>query len=136
MFDIAAIIRLPDGRCRQAVVADGDRGDRTELVDLLRRRGFDVIEVADGLEALDRIGNLAPQVALMRRDMPACDGERAALLARLLYPATRIILTTSRPPAYTPAYTPDDDPGAGIFPVLRHPFDPDQLDHCLGDLTA
>jgi hypothetical protein len=62
-------------------------------------------------------------------------GGRAALLARLLYPATRIILTTSRPPAY-PAYTPDDDPGAGIFPVLRHPVDPDRLDHCLGDLTA
>lgn len=93
MFDIETRIRMPSRRQRWAVVADDRCATRAELATFLKERGFCVLEAADGFDALAKIGSCGPAVALLRRRMPAYDGERAAALCRALYPSTRIILT-------------------------------------------
>ena len=122
MFSIEARIRTPQPGGRRAVVADDDREQRATLARHLEARGFTVAEADDGYEALTIIGAEAPSVALLRRRMASYDGDRAAALARLLYPQTRIILTTSHP---------DLIAGDTPFPILLRPVDVTQLDRCL-----
>lgn len=127
MFSIDAEIRMPAVGGRRAVVADDDLDQRAELARHLTARGFTVSEVADGFTALSVIGTEAPSVALLRRRLLEDEGDRAAALAALLYPRTRIILTASQP-----------DPAAADnpFTVLVRPVDLDALDLCLDGLAA
>lgn len=125
MFSIDADIRSPGYGGRRAVVSDDDAGQREALTRHLVHRGFHVSQATGGLDALSIIGAEAPSVALLRSDHGDGDGERAAALAAMLYPQTRIIFTAS-------VGLPDD----GSFPVLRRPVNMDQLDRCLDDLSA
>lgn len=122
MFSIDARIRSPGSGGRRAVIADDDAGQRAALVRHLAGRGFSVSEVEDGFAALSIIGEEAPAVALLRRRMVADDGDRAAAMASMLYPRTRIILTANHP-----ELVPEDSP----FTVLTRPVDLEALDRCL-----
>ncbi|NYZ12937.1 response regulator [Azospirillum sp. RWY-5-1] len=127
MFDIEAQVRVPDGGPRRAVVADGDHGQRARIAGHLAACGFLVSEATDGYEALSMIGSEAPLVALIPRGDADDDGVRAAALANMLYPHTRIILTVSAPDGV------DDD---GPFLVLKRPVDLSMLDRCLSEIVA
>ncbi|MCW2238305.1 response regulator [Azospirillum canadense] len=129
MFSIEADIWMPPPGGRRAVVADDDPDQRAALARHLAGRGYTVSEAVDGFEALSLIGTESPCVALLRR-LPAeddSDGDRAAALACLLYPRTRIILTANAP---DPAA--EDSP----FTVLPRPVDLDQLDRCLAEMVS
>lgn len=56
------------------LVVDDDRSTRLTLRFALQRSGFDVAEAADGLEALDVVERLSPDVILMDAMMPNLDG--------------------------------------------------------------
>ncbi len=131
MFSIEADIRMPPPGGRRAVVADDDPDQRAALARHLEGRGYTVSEAADGFEALSLIGTESPCVALLRRPPAEEDGDgngdRAAALACLLYPRTRIILTANAP---DPAA--EDSP----FTVLPRPVDLDLLDRCLADMVS
>lgn len=128
MFDIEAQVRLPDGGQRRAVVADDDLDHRTRLARHLAVRGFVVTEAKDGYEALSMIGSEAPQVALIPcGDADDDGGGRAAALANMLYPQTRIILTVASPEGLDP-----ESP----FLILRRPVDLALLDRCLSEIAA
>lgn len=127
MFDIEAQVRLPDGGPRRAVIADDDLDHRRRLARHLAVRGFIVSEATDGYEALSMIGSEAPQVALIPRGDADDDGGRAAALANMLYPQTRIILTVATSDGLDP-----DSP----FLILRRPVDLALLDRCLGEIAA
>ena len=124
-FSIDADIRSPGQGGRRAVVADDDPGQRDALAGHLAARGFTVSTVSSGFEALNAIGAEGPAVALLRRRLPEDEGDRAAALACMLYPHTRIILTASQPDAQ-----PDNSP----VTVLAHPVDLTALDRCLDGL--
>lgn len=125
MFSIDAPIRSPGAGGRHAVIADDDPDQRAALARHLADRGFSVAEADDGYQALSIIGEQAPSVALLRRRLVEDDGDRAAALASMLYPHTRIILTANHPDL-----VPDGSP----FTVLVRPVDMSQLDRCLDDL--
>lgn len=131
MFSIDADIRPPGFGGRRAVIADDDLDQRAALARHLAERGFTVSEAADGFEALSIIGAESPSVALLRRrlveDDGGCDGDRAAALACMLYPRTRIILT-----ANDPGLVPENSP----FTVLPRPVDLALLDRCLDGLAS
>lgn len=128
MFDIEAQVRLPDGGPRRAVIADDDLDHRTRLARHLAVRGFAVSEAKDGYEALSMIGSEAPQVALIPCGIAGDDGGgRAAALANMLYPHTRIILTVATPDGLDP-----DSP----FLILRRPVDLALLDRCLTEIAS
>ncbi|WP_245593595.1 response regulator [Azospirillum halopraeferens] len=104
-----------------AVVADDDPDQRSALARHLTGCGYAVHEASDGPAALALIGELLPELALLRRTLDGCDGERIAALVPIVAPHTRVILTSSRPDLVT----------GDAFPVLRRPVDPGQLDRCL-----
>jgi CheY-like chemotaxis protein len=127
MFDIGVTIRLPEGAAPRAVVADDDCRLRAEWVSLLEARGYEVVEAADGYEALAQIGRLNAALAILRLRMDAYDGERAAMVAHILYPRTRIILTSG----VTELSAEASSIGSDAFPVLHRPINPTLLDRCL-----
>lgn len=127
MFSIDADIHAPDTGGRRALVADDDPAQREALTRHLTQRGYRVSQARDGMDALTIIGAEAPQIALLQRAPNDDSGGRAAALATMLYPHTRIIVT---------ANADDDAPGNEAFPVLRRPVNLDQLDRCLDALTV
>ena len=125
MFDIDVAIRLPNGflprgGCRR-------RQPVPELARMLKARGYEVTEAADGYEALAQIGRLHADLAVMRLRMDVYDGERAAMVARILYPHTRIILTSG----LTEQSAEAGSVTCEAFPLLHRPIDPALLDRCL-----
>ncbi|CAO3441822.1 hypothetical protein [Azospirillum argentinense] len=128
-FSIDADIRLPGQGGRSAVVADDDPGQRDALARHLAERGFTVSTVSGGFEALSLIGAEGPAVALLRRHRLEDEGDRAAALACMLYPHTRIILTAGAPDAQL-----DAEPGNSPVTVLARPVDLALLDCCLDGL--
>ncbi|WP_448203666.1 response regulator [Azospirillum sp. sgz302134] len=126
MFSIKADIALPRSGGRRAVIADDDPAQRATLARHLAERGFAVSEAADGFTALSIIGEEAPAIALLHRPDEE-DGDRAAALASLLYPHTRIIMTVSQPDVM-----PENSP----FTLLTRPVDLRALDRCLDALGS
>jgi CheY-like chemotaxis protein len=56
------------------LIADDDRDFRATLVDVLRRRGFDTLEAADGEEALDVMHRQPVHLLLLDMHMPRLSG--------------------------------------------------------------
>ena len=122
-FSIDADIRMPGYGGRRAVVADADRIQREALAGHLAGRGFQVSQTDDALEALTIIGAEAPVVALLPLEQEGDEGDRAAALAAMLYPQTRILMTGRRL---------QNAP----FPILPRPVDLTALDRWLDEATA
>ncbi|QYG93319.1 response regulator transcription factor [Iamia sp. SCSIO 61187] len=73
--------------------------DHPMLRDGLRRslteEGFEVVgEAGDGFEAIDKAGELRPQVVLMDVTMPSCDGVEATRQIRATLPDVRVVMLT------------------------------------------
>jgi CheY-like chemotaxis protein len=83
------------------LIVDDDVSIRRVLEVKLRRHGFEVITGKDGLEALDLIRDLKPDVVITDLNMPAVDGET---LCRITNPLKKernfltIVLTGSVSP--------------------------------------
>jgi CheY-like chemotaxis protein len=56
------------------LIADDDRDFRATLVDVLRGRGFDTLEAADGDEALDVLHRQSVHLLLLDMHMPRMSG--------------------------------------------------------------
>jgi signal transduction histidine kinase/ActR/RegA family two-component response regulator len=70
------------GRRRRVLVADDVAVNRHVLGELLRRLGFEAHEAADGLEALEQVRVLQPDLVLMDVWMPVMDGLEATASLR------------------------------------------------------
>lgn len=57
-----------------ALVADDSRIFRSWMGELLRERGFDVVEAANGREALDQVLSVRPQLLVLDALMPLMSG--------------------------------------------------------------
>jgi CheY-like chemotaxis protein len=71
---------------RRVLVVEDDPDIRSAMVELLRARGYEPLQAADGAKALDLVraaaaGGVAPSVILLDLVMPVLDG-RAFLRAR------------------------------------------------------
>ena len=103
------------------LVAEDDPGIQTLLRTILTREGFAVDCVADGTEALQRLGATRYDVILLDLMMPSLSG--ADLIARLADAnddaLSRVIVIT--------AAALHDARSFHRLPVLRKPFDLDEL---------
>lgn len=76
------------------LVADDDTGVRTFICDCLRAAGYDVIEAADGVEALRSLTRQAPDLLIVDFAMPGLNGVDVVRQARRKVPGLPIILAT------------------------------------------
>lgn len=60
--------------CLKVLVTDDDEDLRGEIVEYLARKGIEVVEAADGEEAVQRLIAQRPDVLVMDLEMPALDG--------------------------------------------------------------
>lgn len=87
----------PEARRLRTVVID-DSDTFLEVICALIERDDTVDVVArgrDGIEAIEIVGKLLPELLLMDIDMPHLDGLNAAVVISRCYPETRIILMSS-----------------------------------------
>ncbi|HEX6704708.1 MAG TPA: ATP-binding protein [Albitalea sp.] len=72
------------GPPRRVLVVDDVAPNRWVLVDILERIGFEVIEAAGGLQALEQVAASVPDLVLMDMMMPVIDGLEATRRLRQL----------------------------------------------------
>ncbi len=79
------------------LIVDDDKGVQETLEAILEFEGYDVLLAGDGLEALQRLDEMTPQLILLDIMMPRMDGFAfaEALEARGLRPAVPIIVLTA-----------------------------------------
>ena len=70
------------------LLTDDEEGVRKFVRTILRNHGFEVVEAADGVEALERLRELGPGLDLLVTDvrMPRMDGVSLAAASHALYP--------------------------------------------------
>lgn len=114
------------------LIVDDDDAVRTVLVDDLRGRGYQVLEVDRGSKALAILGHTQCAVAVIDFLMPEMNGAELARKARQFVPQLPIIFISG----YADTLALDAIAGAV---VLRKPFELDELDKLvrqLADATA
>ncbi|HEY7389109.1 MAG TPA: response regulator [Bryobacteraceae bacterium] len=82
---------------RKILLADDQAASRELLGTVLANSGYEVIEAADGIEALERAGQNNPHLILLDLQMPKLDGFGVirALRADARFQATPIVAITA-----------------------------------------
>ena len=112
--DASAVPIGYDGERRRVLVVDDVAQNRAVLTDALGMLGFEVLEAADGAQALEAAQRSRPDLVVMDLTMPVMDGLEATRRLRALYgPGLPIIATSA-------SVTPDSaahsrDAGADLF---------------------
>ncbi len=123
----------PDGEGRKLVMlVDDDASLRTLVRVTLPPDAFDVIEAADGLEALELLEEYVPDVVVLDWNMPGrSGGEVLAELDRRHANLAVIVLTAERQPQYRAFAR-----SLGADEFLTKPFSPLQLLSTIERLVA
>jgi len=64
----------PSGPARKVLLVDDEDSLRKVLRDLLERDGFEVAEARDGVQALDQVDRVGPDIIVLDLNLPALDG--------------------------------------------------------------
>ena len=104
------------------LVADDDTGVRTFICDCLRAAGYEIIEAADGAEALRSLTRQAPDLLIVDFAMPGLNGVDVVRQARRKVPDLPIILATGY------ADMKAVEAVMGVERILRKPFKVDDLE--------
>ena len=82
---------LPAGHERQTILVVEDFEDTREMIALeLRHEGYEVVEAADGVSAVEMVKRRCPDLVLMDLSLPGRDGLSAAYRMRELEPMCRV----------------------------------------------
>ncbi|MCW2966262.1 MAG: response regulator receiver protein [Solirubrobacteraceae bacterium] len=125
---------MSDARRPLVLVADDDE-DILALVGLrLERAGYDVVTAKDGIEALEAVGERAPDVAVVDVMMPRMDGHELVrrLRARPDTGSIPILVLT----AAVHDRVADASADAGADAHMRKPFSPRELVARLDELLG
>ena len=107
----------------KVLIVEDDQALREALADTLALAGFEYLEAADGLQALERLKQSAVDVVVSDVNMPGLDGH--GLLARLQqsHPCLPVVLIT----AFGQVHKAVEAIRAGAVDYLMKPFEPEQL---------
>ncbi|HJQ65966.1 MAG TPA: response regulator, partial [Gemmatimonadales bacterium] len=64
----------PHGPARRVLLVDDEDSLRKVLKDLLEREGYEVAEARDGVQALDQVDRVGPDVVVLDLNLPGLDG--------------------------------------------------------------
>jgi CheY-like chemotaxis protein len=98
---------------------------RTAVAKILRKRGFLVIEAADGSTAIDALRNKRRDIDVILLDLtiPGADSHEVAEEAQWIRPATKIVITS----AYSEEAGSDFLKLPQVVAYIRKPFQADEL---------
>jgi two-component system, cell cycle sensor histidine kinase and response regulator CckA len=84
------------------LVADDEATVRAYIRMILKMEGFELLEAADGLDALHQVQQRGAPVDLLLTDirMPRMDGIRLASAITDIYPKTPVLYTSGYPPDF------------------------------------
>jgi DNA-binding response OmpR family regulator len=119
----------------RVIVADDDPDLRQLVAFALRVRGFDVVQAADGAEALATLGlgpTGADDIVVADVRMPELSGLELLSALRLPPSPTRVVLMTAFPDFETRARAGE----LGVDAFFDKPFDIDELVRAVVGLTA
>jgi len=111
----------------RVVVADDNRIIRAVLSDIFARLGVEVVEAADGREALERILSSNPQLAVLDIVMPHLDGFQVADQVNRLCGDHRPVIFMTTAVYKTSMWEGEAKRTYGAAEYLRKPIDPDDL---------
>ena len=78
------------------LVVEDDAGLQKYLKELLLDNGFSVHTASDGVQALNSIQRLAPDLVILDLGLPNMTGEAVCLEIRKKYPDLRVIILTAK----------------------------------------
>jgi len=113
------------------VVLEDNADTRAALSETLTREGYDVFATADGMEALDRLKIVPrPCVVLLDLHLAGMSGEDFYRRQQSdpALASIPVIAVTAAPP--------DQRAGLGAIPVIRKPFDLDELRFAIDRVTS
>ncbi|WSU21740.1 response regulator [Streptomyces sp. NBC_01108] len=125
--------RRVSGACGRVLVVDDNKVIRQLIRVNLELEGFEVVTAADGVECLDLVHRVRPDVITLDVVMPRLDGVQTATRLRS-DPRTRHV-----PVAIVSACTPheaDNGVDAGVDAFLAKPFEPGELVRLVRQLMA
>jgi len=105
---------------------------RELLRTILERQGYEVMEAADGKQALDGAPAFAPDLIILDLQMPKLDGYSAAIALRKL-PGFGLIPIVALAAAL-PEVSPEEMTEAGFTQCLVKPISPTRLRECVTQL--
>ena len=108
---------------QRILVADDEESHRIMLRAVLHDEGYEVVEAADGLEAVQSVEQAPFDLVLMDIRMTTMDGIEALTDIRRISPLLPVIIMT----AYASVKTAVDALKAGAFDYLTKPLDIDEL---------
>jgi two-component system, cell cycle response regulator DivK len=111
------------------LVVDDFDDTRLLLRTWLERKGFEVIEAANGLEAISQAETNLPDLIIMDLEMPELDGLAATRKIRNVKELEKVpVLAVS---AYGAEQFRDDAIAAGCDEYVSTPFEPDDLEQLI-----
>jgi DNA-binding NtrC family response regulator len=120
-----------DGHGQRILLVDDDEDMRSLLADVLSDEGYEVIQAANGAEALILLHRESFAVILLDKRMPGLSGMDLLPGLRLICPETPVIVIT----AFGDEHTAAEGTEKGAFGLLFKPFRMDDLramlDHAL-----
>ena len=103
------------------LVADDEQNLRRVLVAMLRRDGHDVVQAANGAEAIERLADVDVVITDLR--MPGADGMEVLRTATKTFPQLPVIMIT----AYGSVGQAVEAIKAGAFDYIEKPFEQDSI---------
>ena len=120
------------------LVADDDASIRSLLKQLLADEGFAVHEASTGIEVVDKVKELSPDLVIMDVRMPELDGIEALARLKSTNPKTAVLIMT----AFGSSNAAIRAMELGAFDYITKPFELDKISHSVKrvldyqDLTA
>jgi len=108
---------------RRVLIADDEKNMRWVLSQALEAEGYEIVEAADGKEALAAVGEQEPDIMVLDHKMPAPDGMEVLRRVRAKGHRFPIIMLT----AHGNVQTAVEAMKAGASEYLTKPFDLDEL---------
>ncbi len=101
------------------LIVDDQKGVRRLLEELFKKEGWNVHIAADGLEAIDRVQEVDPDIVLMDMKMPNMNGLESSSQILQLCPDMKIVMMT----AYGEMDVVKKALEAGVLRCITKPFD-------------
>lgn len=126
---------LPEGRGQQTILVVEDFEDTREMIALqLRQEGYEVLEAADGVSAVEMAKSRGPDLVLMDLSLPGRDGLSAAYRMRELEAMCHVPIVACT--AHVAALHREVALAAGCDEYVTKPIDLAALKEVVGRLLA